>query len=194
MRKAAFDRKTKETDITASIDLDGSGVAEIDTGIGFFDHMLTALAVHSGTDIKVKCKGDLNVDGHHTVEDVGIVLGKMLSEALGDCKGIARYSCAYVPMDEALVRCVMDVSGRAYLSYDKGALAGMVGAYDTALTVEFFRAVCTNAMITVHIDTLKGDNAHHICEAMFKAFARALGEAVRPTGARLLSTKGKIGS
>ena len=152
MRKAAFDRKTKETDITASIDLDGSGVAEIDTGIGFFDHMLTALAVHSGTDIKVKCKGDLNVDGHHTVEDVGIVLGKMLSVALG------------------------------------------VGAYDTALTVEFFRAVCTNAMITVHIDTLKGDNAHHICEAMFKAFARALGEAVRPTGGRLLSTKGKIGS
>ena len=192
MRKCELNRKTKETDIKASINLDGNGKAEIDTGIGFFDHMLTALTMHSGIDLTLQCKGDLEVDCHHTVEDIGIVLGQMLKTLLSDKKGIARYACAYVPMDEALCRCVIDISGRAYLSYNVNSLKGKIGNYDSELTLEFFRAVCTNAMITVHLDELRGENLHHICEALFKAFARALGEAVKIISDKTLSTKGTL--
>lgn len=192
MRKAAILRKTKETDIVLELDLDGSGNAEIDTGIGFFDHMLTALAVHGKLDLKVTCKGDLEVDGHHTVEDIGIALGKALAEALGDKKGIERFGCAYVPMDEALARCVLDLSGRAYLCFDARSLTGMIGSYDAALTEEFFTAVCSNAFINAHIDELRGRNAHHVCEAIFKSFARSLKLAKEITGSSVLSTKGSL--
>lgn len=192
MRKATVSRKTKETDITLTLCLDGSGKADIDTGIGFFDHMLTALAVHGGMDLAVKCRGDLNVDGHHTVEDIGIVLGKALSETLGDKKGIRRFGCAYVPMDESLARSVIDLSGRAYLCFDAPGLDGMIGGYDSSLTEEFFTAVCSNAFMNAHIDVIRGRNAHHICEAVFKSFARALKEAKEVTGDDIPSTKGSL--
>ena len=192
MRKATVSRKTKETDITLTLCLDGSGKTDIDTGIGFFDHMLTALAVHGGMDLAVKCRGDLNVDGHHTVEDIGIVFGKALSEALGDKKGIRRFGCAYVPMDESLARSVIDLSGRAYLNSDATGLSGMIGGYDSSLTEEFFTAVCSNAFMNAHIDVIRGRNAHHICEAVFKSFARALKEAKKVTGDDIPSTKGSL--
>lgn len=192
MRKATVSRKTKETDITLTLCLDGSGKTDIDTGIGFFDHMLTALAVHGGMDLAVKCRGDLNVDGHHTVEDIGIVFGKALSEALGDKKGIRRFGCAYVPMDESLARSVIDLSGRAYLNFDATGLSGMIGGYDSSLTEEFFTAVCSNAFMNAHIDVIRGRNAHHICEAVFKSFARALKEAKEVTGDDIPSTKGSL--
>ncbi len=192
MRKEKLVRKTKETDITVEIDLDGSGRADIDTGIGFFDHMLSAIAVHGGMDLTVKCKGDLNVDGHHTVEDIGIVFGKTLCGALGDKKGIARFACEYVPMDDALARSVVDISGRAFLVYNAAQLTGYIGAYDADLTEEFFRAVCSYGMINLHIDLLRGNNTHHMCEAIFKSFARSLGAAVRVVSDKVLSTKGAL--
>ncbi len=192
MRKDRLVRKTKETDITVEIDLDGSGKADINTGIGFFDHMLSAIAVHGGMDLTVKCKGDLDVDGHHTVEDVGIVFGKALSSALGDKKGIARFACEYVPMDDALARSVIDISGRSFLVYDAPQLTGYIGAYDADLTEEFFRAVCSYGMINLHIDLLRGNNTHHMCEAVFKSFARALGAASRIVSDKVLSTKGAL--
>lgn len=192
MRKDRLVRKTKETDITVEIDLDGSGKADINTGIGFFDHMLSAIAVHGGMDLTVKCKGDLDVDGHHTVEDVGIVFGKALSSALGDKKGIARFACEYVPMDDALARSVIDISGRAFLVYDAPQLTGYIGAYDADLTEEFFRAVCSYGMINLHVDLLRGNNTHHMCEAVFKSFARALGAASRIVSDKVLSTKGAL--
>lgn len=192
MRKAEMTRKTKETDIALSIDLDGSGKADIDTGIGFFDHMLTILAVHGGFDLTVRCTGDLYVDGHHTVEDIGIVLGKMLAEALGEKKGVARFACEYVPMDESLARSVIDLSGRAYLVYNAGHLTGYIGAYDADLTEEFFRAVTSYGMFDLHIDLLRGANTHHMCEAIFKSFARALGAATRVVADKVLSTKGSL--
>ena len=192
MRKATVSRKTKETDITLTLCLDGSGKTDIDTGIGFFDHMLTALAVHGGMDLAVKCRGDLNVDGHHTVEDIGIVFGKALSEALGDKKGIRSFGCAYVPMDESLARSVIDLSGRAYLNFDATGLSGMIGGDDSSLTEEFFTAVCSNAFMNAHIDVIRGRNAHHICEAVFKSFARALKEAKKVTGDDIPSTKGSL--
>lgn len=192
MRKSDIKRKTKETDIFASIDLDGSGKADIDTGIGFFDHMLSVIAVHGGIDLTVKCRGDLNVDGHHTVEDIGIVIGKMLNEALGEKKGIARFASEYVPMDDSLARSVIDISGRSFLVYNAGHLSGYIGNYDADLTEEFFRSICSYGMINLHIDLLRGSNTHHMCEAIFKSFARALGTATRVVTDKVLSTKGSL--
>ena len=151
MRTAQIDRKTRETDITLSIDLDGKGNVSVDTGIGFFDHMLTALAVHCGIDLNVKCQGDLYVDAHHTVEDTGICLGKAFAQALGDKSGIARYGSAYVPMDEALAFCSLDISGRAFLVFNAQFSDDRIGQFDTCLTEEFFRAFAFNAGITLHI-------------------------------------------
>jgi imidazoleglycerol-phosphate dehydratase len=189
-------RTTKETDLTVRVSLDGTGRAEVRTGIGFFDHMLEALARHALLDLVVQATGDLHVDGHHTVEDTGIALGQALAQALGDRAGIRRYGDACVPLDEALVRAVVDVSGRPYLSYEVGiATWQMLGDYDVLLTPEFFRALVTNAGLTVHLDLVRGENPHHIVEATFKAFARALDAATRPdprTAGVVPSTKGVL--
>jgi imidazoleglycerol-phosphate dehydratase len=161
-------RTTKETDLRVRVDLDGRGEAKVKTGIGFFDHMLEALARHALLDLTVEARGDLHVDGHHTVEDTGIVLGQAIAKALGDRAGIRRYADAMVPLDEALVRCVMDVSGRPYLSYNVEIPKWqMLGDYDVFLTPEFFRALVLNAGLTVHLDLQRGDNPHHIVEAAF---------------------------
>ena len=188
-------RKTKETDLRVRVDLDGRGEAKVKTGIGFFDHMLEALARHALLDLTVEARGDLHVDGHHTVEDTGIVLGQAIAKALGDRTGIRRYADAMVPLDEALVRCVMDVSGRPYLSYNvEISKWQMLGDYDVFLTPEFFRALVLNAGLTVHLDLQRGDNPHHIVEAVFKAFARALDGATSqdPRVAGVPSTKGTL--
>ena len=180
MRQAQLARKTKETDIKIAVKLDNMGTANIDTGIGFFDHMLTALSVHSGISMDIAVKGDLYVDGHHTVEDTGIVLGKALGEALGDKSGITRYGSAFIPMDEALAFCSLDISNRPFL-------------YDACLTEEFFRAFAFNAGITLHVNMMYGVNDHHKCEAAFKAVAHALKTAVTPLEAgKTLSTKGVL--
>ena len=192
MRTSQISRKTKETDIQLSIDLDGKGEVSVDTGIGFFDHMLTALAVHSGVDMTINCKGDLNVDGHHSVEDVGICLGKAFSEAFGDKSGIARYGSAYVPMDEALAFCSLDISGRAFLVFNAQFTDDRIGGFDTCLAEEFFRAFAFNSGITLHIRQEYGKNDHHICEAIFKAVAHALKQAVAINGNAVLSTKGVL--
>jgi len=192
MRKAEVARKTKETDIQLSVDLDGKGEVSIDSGIGFFDHMLTALAVHSGVDMNIKCKGDLYVDGHHSVEDIGICLGKAFAQALGDKSGIARYGSAYVPMDEALAFCSLDISGRAFLVFDAKFTDDRIGEFDTCLAEEFFRAFAFNAGITLHIREEYGKNDHHICEAIFKAVAHALKQALAFNGGAVLSTKGVL--
>lgn len=194
-RQAEVTRKTKETDLRVLVDLDGRGEARTKTGIGFFDHMLEAFARHGLLDLTVEARGDLHVDGHHTVEDTGIVLGQAIAKALGDRAGIRRYADAMVPLDEALVRCVMDVSGRPYLSYQiEIPKWQMLGDYDVFLTPEFFRALTLNAGLTVHLDLVRGDNPHHIVEAAFKAFARALDAATlqdpRVTG--VPSTKGAL--
>jgi imidazoleglycerol-phosphate dehydratase len=188
-------RKTKETDLLVRVNLDGRGEASVKTGIGFFDHMLEALARHGLLDLTVEARGDLHVDGHHTVEDTGIVIGQALAEALGDRAGIRRYADSMVPLDEALVRCVVDVSGRPYLSYHIDIPKWqMLGDYDVFLTPEFFRALVLNAGLTVHLDLIRGDNPHHIIEAAFKAFARSLDYATaldsRVTG--VPSTKGTL--
>ena len=164
----------------------------METGIGFFDHMLTALAVHGGLGLKISVKGDLQVDCHHTVEDVGIVLGKALEEALGDKAGIRRYGSAFIPMDEALAFCAIDVSGRAFFVFDGDFPQERVGAFDTCMTEEFFRALAMNAGITLHIRCEYGKNSHHMIEAQFKAFAHALRAAVSPRGDGVLSSKGII--
>lgn len=191
MGAVSLSRQTRETDITVTLNLHGSGQAQIDTGIGFFDHMLTALTVHGGLDLSVRCQGDLAVDGHHTVEDVGIVLGQAIAKAVGDKKGINRYGTFYVPMDEALARTVLDFSGRPYLVFDAAFQPQLVGSFDPQLTAEFFRALVYNAGMTAHITLLAGANDHHKIEAIFKAFAHALKEAVQPSGAAgALSTKG----
>ncbi len=192
MRTAKIERKTKETDIKLCIDLDGKGEVSINTGIGFFDHMLTALAVHSGVDMTVDCKGDLNVDGHHSVEDIGICLGKAFAEALGDKAGIARYGSAFVPMDEALAFCSLDISGRAFLVFDAKFSDDRIGEFDTCLAEEFFRAFAFNSGITLHIRQEYGKNDHHICEAIFKAVAHALKQALVDNGGKVLSTKGVL--
>lgn len=192
MRTAEIKRTTKETDIYVYVELDGSGKVDIDTGIGFFDHMLTAFGVHSGIDLTVKCKGDLNVDGHHSVEDTGICIGKAFAEALGDKGGIARYGSAFVPMDEALAFCSLDISGRPFLVYKAELHDDRVGEFDTCLAEEFFRAFAFNAGITLHIKEEYGNNDHHIIEAMFKAVAHALKTAVSETGKGVLSTKGVL--
>lgn len=192
MRKAEITRTTKETDITVALNLDGSGRVNIDTGIGFFDHMLTAFGVHSGMDLTVRCKGDLNVDGHHTVEDVGIVIGQAVAKALGNKGGIARYGSAYVPMDEALSFCALDISGRPFLAFKAEFTDFRCGEFDTCLTEEFFRAFSMNSGITLHIREEYGRNDHHIIEAMFKAVAHALKDAMTVTGGGVLSTKGVL--
>lgn len=192
MRTACADRSTKETNITVSINLDGSGKTDIHTGIGFFDHMLTAFALHGGFDAEIRAEGDLEVDMHHTVEDTGIVLGRAFAQALGDKGGTKRFGSFYVPMDEALAFCALDVSGRPYLVYGDGGLSQKtMPGFDSALLPEFFRAFAFNAGITMHLRVEYGSNAHHMAEALFKAAARALSEAVG-TAAVPNSTKGKI--
>jgi len=194
-RTAEISRKTRETGVRVRLDLDGTGQAGVKTGIGFFDHMLEGMARHGLLDLEVHCAGDLHVDGHHTVEDVGIVLGQALAQTLGDRAGIRRYADATVPLDEALVRVVMDVSGRPYLSYHVDIPKWqMLGDYDVFLTPEFFRALVLNAGLTVHIDLIRGENPHHIVEAMFKAFARALDQAtgIDPRVRGVPSTKGVL--
>jgi imidazoleglycerol-phosphate dehydratase len=190
MRQAAISRKTKETDVTVQVNLDGTGVFEIETGIGFFNHMLSALSKHSSIDLSVKTTGDLEVDAHHTVEDTGIVIGQALAKAL-DTGSIARYGSAFIPMDEALGFCSLDISNRPFLVFDADFTSEKCGDFDTALTEEFFRAVAVNAGITLHIKKMYGKNDHHAIEAIFKAFAHALKAAVKPTSA-LLSTKGAL--
>jgi imidazoleglycerol-phosphate dehydratase len=188
-------RTTKETDLHVRVDLDGRGESQVRTGIGFLDHMLEALARHALLDLRVEARGDLHVDGHHTVEDTGIALGQAIAQALGDRSGIRRYGDALVPLDEALVRAVVDVSGRPYLSYNiEIAKWQMLGDYDVFLTPEFFRALVLNAGLTAHLDLLRGDNPHHIVEAAFKAFARALDSAtaVDPRVVGVPSTKGAL--
>ncbi|MCX6344678.1 MAG: imidazoleglycerol-phosphate dehydratase HisB [Armatimonadetes bacterium] len=177
-RKATVERNTAETQISVSINLDGTGVSEIETGIGFFNHMLTHLAKHSLCDMKVSCKGDLDVDAHHTVEDVGIAIGKAIADAIGDKAGIARYGSAIIPMDEALVMTSLDLSGRGGLAYELTMEKEMIGSFDSELTPEFFRALVTNAGINAHIKQVDGSNSHHIVEAAFKAFARAFRQAI----------------
>ena len=194
-RTAAISRATKETTIRLRLDLDGSGRATVATGIGFFDHMLEAFARHGLFDLDVECTGDLHVDGHHTVEDVGIALGQAIAQALGDRAGIRRYADATVPLDDALVRAVVDVSGRPYLSYHVEIPKWqMLGDYDVFLTPEFVRGLVLNAGLTVHVDLLRGENPHHIVEALFKALARALEGAVRvdPRVTGVPSTKGVL--
>jgi imidazoleglycerol-phosphate dehydratase len=194
-RTAEIRRTTKETDLLVRIDLDGSGRAEVRTGIGFFDHMLEAFARHGLFDLVVQAQGDLHVDGHHTVEDTGIALGQAVAQALGDRRGIRRYADACVPLDESLVRAVVDVSGRPYLWYQVDIPKWqMLGDFDVFLTPEFFRALVTNAQLTAHIDLLRGDNPHHIVESAFKAFARALDMAtsIDPRVQGVPSTKGSL--
>lgn len=188
-------RTTNETTLRARVNLDGSGVGKVRTGIGFFDHMLEALARHGMMDIELEGRGDLHVDGHHTVEDTGIVLGQAIAQALGDRSGIRRFGEATVPLDEALVRAVVDVSGRPYLAYHVDVPKWqMLGDYDVFLTPEFFRALVQHAGLTAHMDLLRGDNPHHIVEAAFKAFARALDAAtgIDPRVQGVPSTKGTL--
>ena len=192
MRTAEIKRTTRETDIFVSINLDGNGTADISTGIGFFDHMLTALSVHSGFDITVKTVGDLHVDSHHTVEDTGIVLGQAFKQAIGDMKGINRYGTAYIPMDEALGFACLDISNRPFLVFKADFSDDRVGNFDTCLTEEFFRAFAFNAGITLHVAEEYGKNDHHIIEAMFKACAHALKTAAAVNGTQVLSTKGVL--
>ena len=192
MREASVTRNTRETKITVTVRLDGKGESDIATGIGFFDHMLTALSKHSGISMAIKADGDLYVDGHHTVEDTGIVLGQALNEALGDKSGIARYGSAYIPMDEALSFCALDLSNRPFLVFRGEFTNQMIGQYDACLTEEFFRALAVNAGITLHLDMCYGKNDHHKCEALFKAFAHALKTAVQETDGTTLSTKGAL--
>lgn len=177
-RKAKIERKTHETSVLVEMNLDGAGDAEISTGIGFFDHMLHQIARHGLMDLKVQCTGDLHVDGHHTVEDIGIVMGECLGLALGDKKGVRRFGSAYVPLDEALSRSVIDLSGRPYLVWEVDFTAAMIGELDAQLPKEFFLALANNAKLTLHIDNLRGINAHHQCESVFKSFGRALRAAV----------------
>lgn len=174
LREAATERNTKETKIQGKLNLDGKGVSDISTGIGFLDHMLDLLARHSGMDLSIKCDGDLNVDGHHTTEDIGIVIGKLLGEALGEKRGINRYGFASIPMDEALAQCSLDISGRPFLVLRAEFGGENVGDFATELVEEFFRAVSFNAGLTLHLSCEYGANDHHKIEAMFKAFARAL--------------------
>ena len=196
MRTASIKRKTKETDIEVAVNLDGTGVSKVSTGIGFFDHMLDLLARHSRIDITVKADGDLHVDHHHTTEDVGIALGQALKQALGDMKGITRYADVHVPMDEALTRVALDISGRPFLVFKAEFVRDKVGSFDTELVQEWFQAFATNSGVTLHVATLYGTNDHHIAESCFKGLARALRAAVAidPRAANEVpSTKGSLG-
>jgi imidazoleglycerol-phosphate dehydratase len=196
MRKATIKRKTKETDVEVAVDLDGAGTASIATGIGFFDHMLDLLARHSRIDLTVKAKGDLHIDQHHTTEDVGIALGQAVKQALGDMRGITRYADVHVPMDEALTRVAMDISGRPFLVFKAEFVRDKVGTFDTELVQEWFQAFAMNAGITLHVQVMYGTNDHHIAESCFKGLARALRTAVAvdPRAANEIpSTKGSLG-
>ncbi|MFZ7090152.1 imidazoleglycerol-phosphate dehydratase HisB [Primorskyibacter sp. 2E233] len=195
MRKAKISRKTAETSIEVEIDLDGSGTYENQTGVGFFDHMLDQLSRHALIDMTVRATGDLHVDDHHTVEDTGIALGQALSQALGDKRGIRRYGSCLLPMDDALVRAALDLSGRPFLVWNLDLPSPKIGTFDTELVREFFQALSTHGGITLHVDALHGINSHHITEAAFKAVARALREAVEPDarkGDAIPSTKGAL--
>lgn len=193
MRTAEIKRETKETSIELRLDLEGTGQSDVKTGVGFFDHMLTLFAFHSRIDLTVKVDGDTWVDAHHTVEDVGIALGQMILEALGDKVGIRRYGTSYLPMDETLARAVIDVSGRPFLVYRAEINNPKLGDFDTELAEEFFRAVAMNARVTLHLEVLYGSNSHHMIEGLFKAFGRALADAIGKDGLdRLPSTKGRI--
>ncbi|MBA4342096.1 MAG: imidazoleglycerol-phosphate dehydratase HisB [Methylibium sp.] len=194
-RIAEVRRDTKETQIRVRVNLDGTGEAKLNTGIGFFDHMLDQIARHGLIDLDIEAKGDLHIDGHHTVEDVGITLGMAVAQAIGDKKGLTRYGHAYVPLDEALSRVVVDFSGRPGLEMDCKFTAGSIGAFDTQLTFEFFQGFVNHALVSLHVDNLKGHNAHHQAETMFKAFGRALRMAMTldPRSAGVIpSTKGSL--
>jgi imidazoleglycerol-phosphate dehydratase len=193
-RQGSVERKTRETDIRLRLGLDGEGKSRISTGIGFFDHMLTAFATHGRFDVDLRCKGDLHVDAHHSVEDVGIALGQALREALGDKKGIVRFGHAYVPLDEALSRCVIDLSGRPYLHYDVKFKARQIGTMPTELFEDFFWALADHARLSIHLEAIRGRNAHHIAETLFKSTSRALSMAVAldPRVKGIPSTKGSL--
>ncbi len=191
MRTSNISRVTKETSISLKLSLEG-GPVSISTGIGFFDHMLTALAFYGGLGLELTAKGDLEVDGHHTVEDVGIVLGQALREALGDRRGIRRYASACIPMDEALCFTALDFSNRAFLVFEADMPQAQIGAYDSCLTEEFMRALAMNSGLTLHMKALYGKNAHHITEALFKSLGVALKDAVRVEGTEVTSTKGVL--
>ena len=195
MRRATITRTTAETDIAVEIDLDGTGTYDCETGVGFFDHMLDQLARHSLVDLKVRCTGDTHIDDHHTVEDVGIALGQALTQAMGDKRGIRRYGACLLPMDDALVRAALDLSGRPYLAWEVPFTAPAIKGFDTELVREFFQAFSTHGGLTLHVDGLRGINAHHVAEAAFKAVARALRDALEtdPRKADAIpSTKGTL--
>jgi len=194
-RSAQVERTTKETRIRVTVDLDGTGQSSIATGIGFFDHMLEQIARHGAIDLHIEATGDLHIDGHHTVEDVGITLGRAVADAAGDKRGIRRYGHAFVPLDEALSRVVVDFSGRPGLHWNVPFTRSTIGAFDVELVHEFFQGFVNHANVTVHVDNLRGDNAHHQCETVFKAFARALRDALEAdprAGASIPSTKGAL--
>jgi imidazoleglycerol-phosphate dehydratase len=196
MRKASIKRATKETDVEVAVDLDGTGASSISTGIGFFDHMLDLLARHSRIDLTVKAKGDLHIDHHHTTEDVGIALGQAVKQALGDMRGINRYADVHVPMDEALTRVALDISGRPFLVFKAEFVRDKVGTFDTELVQEWFQAFATNAGLTLHVQVLYGTNDHHIAESCFKGLARALRTAISidaRAANEIPSTKGSLG-
>jgi imidazoleglycerol-phosphate dehydratase len=191
-RTAAVQRKTAETDVEIDLDLDGTGSTSIRTGVPFFDHMLDQLGRHGRMDLRIRTDGDLEVDAHHTVEDTGIALGQALALALGDKAGVERFGDATVPIDEALVRVAVDLSGRPYLVYEAATPVTLIGTFETSLTKHFFEALVANAKVTLHVQTLAGDNSHHIHEAVFKAVAVALRRAVAVTGSKVPSTKGVL--
>lgn len=192
MREASITRETTETNIRLSLNLDGDGIGKITTGMGFFDHMLNLLTAHSGIDLTLEASGDLGVDAHHTVEDVGICLGEAFRQALGSKAGIQRYGFFLLPMDEALVQISLDFSGRAYLYYGLSGLREKVGDFDTELVEEFYQGFVRGAGLTLHIDQIRGRNTHHIIEASFKGFGRAIKEAITITGTKIPSTKGTL--
>jgi len=194
MRQAKVTRETKETCVAVELNLDGGGKSDINSGIGFFDHMLTLLAAHGRFDLKLTCRGDLTVDGHHSVEDIGITLGQALKKALGDARGINRYGSFFLPMDESLALISLDLSGRPFLVYEGGEMAPMIGDYDTELTEEFLRALAIHGGITLHAKILYGKNSHHKVEAIFKGLGHALRQAVEPDPRNddIPSTKGVL--
>jgi imidazoleglycerol-phosphate dehydratase len=193
-RAASVARTTRETDVRVELTLDGPGRCEADTGLPFFDHMLSQLGKHAGWDLSVSCAGDLQIDGHHTVEDVGIVLGQALAEALGDKTGIRRFASITVPLDEAAVEVALDLSGRAFVVHDVPVPAEMIGTFDTGLVEDFIRALAQSSNMTIHVRLRSGRSPHHVCEACFKAMGRALGDACSRTGrSEVPSTKGALG-
>ncbi|MDZ4826586.1 MAG: imidazoleglycerol-phosphate dehydratase HisB [Actinomycetota bacterium] len=193
-RRAELHRETKETNVAVTLDVDGSGTTEVATGIAFFDHMLEQLGKHAGFDLAVRAEGDLSVDLHHTVEDVGIVVGNALREALGDKVGVRRFANALVPLDEALVQVALDLSGRPFLVYDVDPISEWIGTFDPQLAEEFWKGFVDGARVTLHLRSVSGKNGHHVIEASFKGVARALRDAVRVEGTQVPSTKGTLSS